>query len=294
MHDVDDSDTVVVLGSVNMDLVVRVARLPHPGETVFGRAFETLPGGKGANQAVAARRAGATVRFVGAVGTDAFGDDLRRGLADEGIDVTGLRTVAGPSGIALITVEDGGENTIVVASGANMAAALDDASGVLDGCRVALTQLEVPMASVLAFFRAARARGCTTVLNAAPAGPVPPEVLALTDVLVVNEHELTAQAGTARAVPAVVVTLGARGLRLDRPGAAPVLVDGHAVEAVDAVGAGDACGGALAAALALGLPLPDAVRWGNAAGALAVTATGARTSPTRDAIERLLGGAVAG
>jgi ribokinase len=278
---------VCVLGSVNMDLVVRMPHLPRPGETVFGEDLDTLPGGKGANQAVAAQRAGAQVRFVGAVGSDAFGTELRSGLAAEGIDVTGLQTVDGPSGIASIFVEASGENVIVVASGANRSAALTDAS-ILDGCAAVLTQLEVPMDAVRACFVAARERGCTTVLNAAPAGPVPADVLALTDVLVVNEHELAAQEGAAADVPAVITTLGAKGLRLDRPGQEPVVVDGHVVVPVDTVGAGDACTGAIVAALAQGEPLETSIRWGNAAGALTTTAKGARTSPTKADIEDLL------
>ncbi|MEV6931016.1 PfkB family carbohydrate kinase, partial [Dactylosporangium sp. NPDC051485] len=220
--------SVVVVGSANLDLVVSAQRLPGPGETVLGGEFRTVPGGKGANQAVAAARAGAACAFIGAVGGDTFGRQLRDGLVAAGVDVRGLRTTDGPSGVALITVDAAAENCIVVAPGANAAlTALEPADrAAIAAADVLLLQLEVPPAVVAEAAAAASAAGTTVVLNAAPAAPLPGDLLALVDVLVVNEHEAAVVAGDAsidallRLVPRAVLTLGARGAAYgDRAGA---------------------------------------------------------------------------
>lgn len=301
--------TVVVFGSINMDLVVRVGRLPAAGETLLGERFFSAPGGKGANQAVAAARLGAPTRMVGRVGADVFGATLRAGLRADGVDVAGvLDDPAAASGVALIQVDQSGENTIVVAPGANAALAapdlarLDDA---LEGARVLLLQLEVPLETVLEAARLARARGVTVVLDPAPARPLPEALYALTDLITPNEHEAAALLGVAirdqaqargaaralleRGVGGALVKLGARGACWCGPDGARDLAP-FPVAALDTVAAGDACNGALAVALAEGRPLDEALRWGMAAGALAVTRAGAQPAlPRRDELLELLG-----
>ena len=271
---------VVVLGSINADLVVRTVRHPRPGETLLGGPFSIYQGGKGANQAVAAARMGADARMVGCVGRDAFGVELVAGLVDAGVDVTAVRRIDGASGVALITVDDSGENTIVVAPGANGSVTAEGLS--LAGVSVLLAQLEVPLDVVAAAFAQARSAGVTTMLNAAPAAFLEPSLLASVDVLVVNEHEL--QTLGPSPCPHVVLTLGARGTVVDG-----VAIAAHRVEIVDTTGAGDASCGVLAAVLAGGASLHDAARWGNAAGAVACTIRGARLDASaRARIEALL------
>ncbi|MER7007703.1 ribokinase [Dactylosporangium sp. NPDC000555] len=269
---------VVVVGSVNLDLVVVTPRLPRPGETVLGGDFRTVPGGKGANQAVAAARAGAACAFVGAVGSDDFGRLLRDNLVAAGVDVRGLRTANCPSGVALITVDAAGENCIVVSPGANatltgLEAADRAAIGAAD---VLLLQLEVPLPVVAEAAGCARDAGATVVLNAAPAAPLPGHLLDLVDMLVVNEHEaavvagLPAGAGTAALVdalltlvPTVVLTLGARGAAYGDRSGLRLRVPAPAIDAVDTTAAGDAFTGALAVAWAEHgtAPSEDALRW---------------------------------
>jgi len=284
---------VVVVGSANLDLVARTLRLPGPGETVLGSDFAQHPGGKGLNQAVAAARAGATVAFVGAVGDDDAGRSLRTVVANEGIGVSGLRVVDGvATGRAVITVDDSGENSIVVIPGANARVHVD----VLPVAIVALAQLEVPVATVIAAFAAARSAGSRTILNPAPV-PVDglsDELLSLCDIVVPNEHEVELLGGVdrllARGVGAVVVTKGAAGVTVaEAPDAATWSVDAFEVDPVDTTGAGDAFCGALAARLAAGDDLRSAVRYAAAGGALATTNAGAVPSLPRAAdIERLL------
>ncbi|MER6106054.1 ribokinase [Streptomyces sp. NPDC001832] len=289
---------LTVLGSANMDLVAYVPKAPRRGQTVTGREFRTVPGGKGANQAIAAARAGGTVAVIGAVGDDDFGARMRRTLVDAGVDTTGLRTVPGPSGTAHIVVDDDGGNAIVVVPGANgtvTALATGDeariaASGAL------LLQLELPMEGVLAGARAARAHGVRTVLTPAPAQPLPAELLSLTDLLVPNEHEAAALTGAddpyeaARLllvqVPEVVITLGERGSLYATRDADPVTVPAFPVDAVDTTAAGDTFVGALTVAYGEGHPMPKAMAWAAAASALAVQRPGASSSmPTRTEIE---------
>jgi ribokinase len=297
------------VGSANVDLVARVTRVPAPGETVLATGYQTNPGGKGRNQAIAAARAGAAVAFVGCVGADPEGEVLRSSLAAESIDVTGLSTVEAPSGRALITVSDDGENAIVVVAGANasVSAASVQAAGdpIMDADAI-LAQLEIADTAVAAAFAAGRSAGATTILNAAPAHPVM-SLLARTDVLIVNEHEASLLAGrpvsdadsaeaAARTLvdvgpTTVVVTLGAAGAVAVRDGQA-LRQPSFPVEVVDTTGAGDAACGALAAALADGADLDVALARACAAGALAVGELGASPSTlTGAAIERLISGA---
>jgi ribokinase len=299
---------ICVVGSLNMDLVVSAPRLPGPGETLAGGPFATYPGGKGANQAVAARRLGGEVAMVGRVGADAFGAELRDGLAAEGVDVAAVAALDNlASGIALITVAQGGQNTIVIAPGANGALspeAVEGARDVIAGCRVLVLQLETPLPAVQRAAELAREAGALVLLNPAPAQPLPSELLALVDYLVPNQGEAALLSGVdapdrpgalkaaeqlwALGARGVVVTLGDAGALLFH-GAGSEFVEPHDVEAVDATAAGDAFVGAFAVALAEGRPPAEALRWGNAAGAIAVTRPGAQPSlPTRAEVEALL------
>ncbi|MEU2430162.1 ribokinase [Streptomyces sp. NPDC007861] len=289
---------IVVLGSTNMDLVAYVAKAPQRGETVTGREFRTVPGGKGANQAVAAARAGGDVSMIGAVGTDEFGVRLRAALDASGVDTDLLRTAEGPSGTAHIVVDDEGGNAIVVVPGANGTvdhlAPGDEA--VIASADALLLQLELPLAGVIAGAEAARRHGVRTVLTPAPAQPLPPELLAATTLLVPNEHEAAVLAGTTdpaaaaeallRQVPEVVITLGAAGSLYAARGAEPVTVPAARVRAVDTTAAGDTFVGALAVAIVEGRPMPAALAWASAAAALSVQRPGASSSmPYRPEID---------
>ncbi|MCO1594561.1 ribokinase [Micromonospora sp. RHAY321] len=302
------SARVAVVGSSNLDLVVSASRLPAPGETVLGEDFRTVPGGKGANQAVAAARAGAACDFVGAVGDDEFGTRMRASLAGAGVDVRGLRTVAGPSGVALIAVDRDAENFIVVAPGANgTLTELDaDDKATIAAADVLLLQLEVPLVAVVQAAGWARSAGTTVVVNAAPATVLPTELLDLVDVLVVNEHEAAVVAGVfsddppvlldalLELVPRVVLTLGARGAAYADRGGLRLAVPAPRVDAVDTTAAGDAFTGALAVSWAErgGASSEDTVtaslRWACAAGAACAQRPGASTAlPERSAIDAL-------
>lgn len=289
---------IAVLGSTNMDLVAYVAKAPRLGETVTGREFRTVPGGKGANQAVAAARSGGEVVMIGAVGADGFGVRLRSALAEAGVETAALRTVEGATGTAHITVDDEGGNSIVVVPGAN---ALVTALEAGDESRIGaadslLLQLEVPVSAAVAGARAARAHGTRTVLTPAPAQPLPAELLALVDLLVPNEHEAAALTGLTdpyqaaaallQQVPEVVVTLGAAGALYAARGQEPLHVPAPPVRAVDTTAAGDTFVGALAVALGEGRPAPDALAWASVAAALSVQRPGAQDSmPTRMQID---------
>jgi len=277
---------IVEVGSINIDLVARAERIPLPGETVHSSDFQMHPGGKGANQAVAAARAGAQVSFAGACGRDPFGDQVAAALAADGINVTGLQRVDAPTGVAMILVEDGGENVIVAVYGANTQTSGPPAGAQAD---VWLTQAETTPDAVAATLGTARASDAMAVVNPAPAGRIPAELIERFDVAVVNETELDALGD--RRPPAVVLTLGKRGAR--------VLPDGPELpafpaEAVDTTGAGDALTGALAAALAEGRPLDQAVRFGMAAAAVSVERPGCQPAmPRRAEIEERLACAAA-
>jgi len=286
---------VVVVGSANLDLVATVERLPRPGETVIGTSYAEHPGGKGLNQAVAARRAGATTALVTSLGSDAAGDLLHHVMTDEDL-VPLVHESTHPTGRALIEVDESAENSIVVIPGANGDLGLpeiDRHRDLLSTARVVLCQLEIPMVAVETALAIAKAGGAVTILNPAPAAELTRSMLELCDVVMPNQHEIGLLGGVdellATGVRAVVLTLGARGLRVvtadDRLDVPP-----FAVRAVDTTGAGDAACGALAAALARGLDLPAAAREAAAAGALAATRQGAVPSlPTRVEIEALLG-----
>ncbi|TGB14036.1 ribokinase [Streptomyces sp. MZ04] len=297
---------IAVLGSTNMDLIAYVAKAPQRGETVTGREFRTLPGGKGANQAVAAARAGAdNVSMIGAVGADAFGTQLRSTLEHSGVDTDLLRTVdTAATGTAHIVVDDEGGNAIIVIPGANgtLTALAPGDEGLIASADTLLLQLEIPVEGVLAAAQAARRHGVRTILTPAPAQPLPPELLAATDLLVPNEHEAAALTGitepraAAKAllaqVPEVVVTLGARGSLYAARGAEPVLVEAPQVTAVDTTGAGDTFVGTLAVALAEGRSVPKALAWASTAAALSVQRPGAAASmPYRSEIDTAANGA---
>lgn len=296
---------IVVVGSLNMDLVVRSPHLPRPGETLIGGPFQTFPGGKGANQAVAAARLGATVHMIGRVGADAFGEQLLQSAAADGVDVSAVLSDAeAASGVALITVDAAGQNTIVVASGANMRLSVTDIDALealIASAALLVMQLESPLDVVEQAACLARKHEVRVLLNPAPARALPESLLRLVDVLLPNQNELARLAGGDLPVPqaarrlqqqgagTVVVTLGDQGLYLLGPGI-EVSLPAHRVEVVDTVAAGDAFVGAFAVALAEGRSLLEAARWGNAAGALAVTKPGAQPSlPSRSELLELLG-----
>ncbi len=294
---------MLVVGSINVDLVVRVAHLPAPGETVSGGTFERHHGGKGANQAVAAARLGAAVSFVGAVGADDMGRDALLDLERENIEIGRVARITGEqTGVALIVVDERGENQIAVASGAN--AALDKeqvetALGAMDLPRgsVLLANLEIPDAAVAAAARFAAERGMVAVINPAPARELPAELWSSAPILVPNETEAlalsgereplsAAQALAARTGAPVIVTLGAAGAIVVGPNGME-RVPAPVVEVVDTTGAGDTFCGALCAELAAGASLADAARVAVRAASLSVMASGARAGmPTRDDLAR--------
>ena len=277
---------IFVAGSANLDFVVRAAHIPAPGETVLGRDFKTYPGGKGANQAVASARAGGvTTHMLLALGADAHATTLEQSLQQAGVHCHIVRDMQQASGTAFICVSDDAENAITVAPGANQSLCAADLPA-LDGFSHLLLQLETPLASVAAYAQAARAQGVTVVLNAAPAQPLDAALLALVDVLIVNQGELTVVAQhqgsvadcLARiAVPCVVVTLGVQGC-CARCNDDITLQSAFAVNSVDTTGAGDTFSGVLVAALSQGETLAQALRHASAAGALACTRAGAQTS----------------
>lgn len=299
---------ICVVGSLNTDLTFRTPRLPKPGETLRASAFHIGYGGKGANQAVMAARLGAQVALVGRVGRDAFGDGMVRHLTREDIDTIHVKEdVKEPSGTAAIVVDDQAHNCILVVPGANGALSpkdVRDADSAIRAARIVLCQLEVPTEAVLEAFRIARAAGVQTVLNPAPAAPLPDELMRLTDFCVPNETELALLNGRTasnldgieaaaheilrRGPPTVLVTLGARGVLVVTADSSEH-IPAFPVEAVDPTGAGDAFIGALAVFLAEGRRLVEAARWACAAAALSVTRCGAQASfPSRDDVEGLL------
>jgi ribokinase len=293
---------VVVIGSINVDLVVTVDRLPAPGETVSGGQFAVHQGGKGANQAVAAARAGASVQMIGAVGADEHGSHAIAALEAESVDASRIRRVEHePTGVALVMVGPRGENLIAVAPGANASVGLDAADRALIAeADVLLTNHEIPGPVVLDAIRAAHDAGRTSILNPAPARALSAELLAMGPILTPNEHELIVAIGNevteaaldelaARNAGPVIVTQGPAGAVL-ASGSERQRFEGFvAVDAVDTTGAGDTFCGVLAAWLAAGSSLSDAIRASNAAGALSVGAAGARAGmPTREAILALL------
>jgi ribokinase len=288
---------VVVAGSINMDIVAIAGAHPLAGETVLGSELAFHPGGKGANQAVAAARAGAEARMIGRVGDDAFGRELEAFLAANGVGVASVvREPGAASGAALIVVDAAGENRIVVVPGANAMLSPEDVAGAeLRPGDVAVAQLEIPSETVEAFFGHAREAGATTVLNPSPAGACPPNLLGLADLIVLNRVELATLAasdptgdveGPARSLgAAVVVTLGSDGVVAFADGAT-YRYDGRRAAVVDTTGAGDVFVGALAASLSRGERIDQALPFANAAAALSVQRPGAGPAiPTRREIE---------
>ncbi|MFI5782103.1 ribokinase [Nocardia sp. NPDC051570] len=279
---------IVVVGSISMDQVTVTGRRPEPGETVLGTGFEMVPGGKGSNQAIAARRAGAEVEFVGAIGDDLFAERLRAVLDDAGVGTSRLRSVHGPSGIATIIVDTSGENSIIVvpASNATMTELSEADLAAVAAADVLLCQLEIPVATVLAAARHARAHDTAVVLNPSPVQQLSPELWAVVDIAVVNKGEAAELGSALDPVGHVVTTLGGDGAHYRGPDG-EFDSPGVPVEVVDTTGAGDTFTGALAAHWHEGPRI--ALAWACAAGALATTKLGASASiPRRDEIERLL------
>jgi ribokinase len=299
---------LLVLGSSNTDMIIRLDRLPRPGETILGGEFVTAAGGKGANQAVGAARAGGAVTFIARVGRDFFGDQAVAGFVQDGINVDYVfRDSTRPSGVALIFVAKDGENCIAVASGANARLSPADvrkARSAFAGAKALVVQLETPLETVQAAAELAARQGVPVILNPAPARPLPDALLRRVSVLTPNETEAELLTGIAvdsdraaaqaadrllaRGVRAVVLTLGARGAFVATK-AMRQRVPGFKVKPTDTTAAGDIFNGALAVALAEARPLVEAVRFANAAAALSVTKLGAQPSaPTRRAIEQFL------
>jgi len=294
---------ILVVGSINMDLVVRVSHTPKPGETVLGNDFATFPGGKGANQAVAASRMGGEVSMVGRVGMDDFGTALLHELVDNQIKTTHvIKDPTAPTGIAMITVAPDGENMIVVASGANAKVSeedVNDAHSLMGEVDIMLTQMECPLETITAAIELAHVNNLPVILNPAPAQPLSKDLLSKVEYLTPNQTELALltgegdlEAGVEKlrtwGVQNIVITLGSEGARVISK-----KIDLHLpafeVTAVDTTAAGDAFNGALAVAIAEGEPLLDAVRYGMAAGGLAATKRGAQPSlPTREEVEAFL------
>jgi ribokinase len=294
---------VAVVGSLNMDLVARAPRLPHPGETLAGRTFAQVAGGKGGNQAVAAARLGAQVSMLGCVGADGNGTQLRAGLEAEGIDCAALETGKAATGVALIIVDDASQNAIVIVAGSNGEVTSETIArheAVLAAAEVVICQLETPPDAVRAALAAARRLGKTVILNPAPAtGPLPADWLPLIDYLIPNELEAAALTGLPVNTPEdavkaaavlhaagarnVLVTLGARGVHATLDGAAgAILYEAPKVKAVDTTAAGDTFIGGFAAQLAQGASVETAIRFAQRAAALSVTRAGAQPSiPTR-------------
>jgi ribokinase len=281
--------TVVVVGSANIDQILRVVSIPAPGETVLSTGASTALGGKGQNQAVAAARAGAQTTVIAAIGSDGFGRAMLEGLTDDDIDTSHLRVEPGSSGTALIAVDDAGENTIIVEAGANARLTslnVTDRAAIADAT-VLLVQLEIPLSTVSEAVDAARSASTTVLLNAAPIRDLPDDLLAGVDVLIVNEHEeakLRADrpgSELTSLVPVIVVTLGAAGAVLRRPDQDDVTLASPRVIAVDTTGAGDTFCGAFAAALAAGESLEDAMRYAVVAASISVERPGAVPSIPR-------------
>jgi len=299
---------ILVVGSSNTDMIIKLDRIPRPGETILGGAFVTAAGGKGANQAVGAARAGGQVTFIARVGHDMFGDQAVAGFIRDGINVNHVvRDKTNPSGVALIFVAKDGENSIAVAGGANAKLSPADvrkAKAAFAGASVLVMQLETPLETVQAAADFAAKTGVRVILNPAPAQPLPDKLLKCVSILTPNETEAelltgiavtnTASAAVAaaklraRGVQTVIITLGARGAFVATEDGGQ-LVPGFKVKAVDTTAAGDIFNGALAVALAEGKPLKQAVRFANAAAAISVTRLGAQPSaPTRREIEKFL------
>lgn len=299
---------IVVFGSINLDLTAYVPRLPHPGETISGNSFITVPGGKGSNQAVCARRLGAPTHFIGRTGQDAFGREVLDAVSREGVDTCRVfKDPAAGTGLAVISVDEHAENSIIIIPGANGrldASDVQRAADLLDKDSILMLQLETPLVSSLELAHIAHELGAKVILDPAPAYRLPEDVWQTVDILTPNEVEIGILTGihpetredcmraaeilTSQGVPTVIVKMGAKGVFFQSPSVSG-FIDPFKVEAIDSVAAGDAFNGGLAVALFEGKGLKEAVRWGAAAGALACTRKGAMPSmPRRDELETLL------
>ena len=300
---------VTVIGSINMDLVTQAEKIPEPGETVIGGDLHTIPGGKGANQAVAAARLGAQVAMVGRVGDDVFASQLKQNLASAGVDLAYVgESEDTASGVALIVVDRSGQNSIVVAPGANSRLTTTDveaASAAIAAADVILLQLEIPLETVRRAAQLAHEHGVKVILNPAPAQALPADLLAQVDILIPNESETTLLTGLPTSnlaemeeaaaalqtagVDTVILTLGGQGALLSQAGQMRHFPSFAVERIVDTTAAGDAFVGGLATAIAEGKSVTEAIPWGNAAGAIAVTRSGAQPSlPDRAEVEALL------
>jgi ribokinase len=279
---------IVVVGSLNMDVVAVAPRIPVAGETIIGSKFFTSPGGKGANQAYSAAKLVGSVAMVGRVGEDEFGRQMRKNLAGVGCAIDDVKVVPGASGVALIAVAESGENCIVVVPGANHLLGPADIDNVFDGCAVALLQLETPMETVIAAARLAKQRNARVILDPAPApkSGLPRELLESVDILTPNETEaaMLADALEAQSPRTIVLKLGERGCEL-RSGGKSIFIPAIRVNAVDTTAAGDVFNAALAVALSEGAELEAACRFAVKAAAVSVTRLGAQSSaPARDEV----------
>lgn len=298
---------ILVFGSSNTDMTVKTAEMPRPGETVLGGEFTMSAGGKGANQAVAAKRAGGDVKFICKVGRDVFGDNSLEHYEREGIDISGILRSGKPSGIAMIAVDDHAENCIVVASGANLDitdADIEASRADLEACGILLMQLEIPVPAVVKAARIAHEAGAFVVLNPAPFADLPEEIFKHVSLFIPNETELSRFSGKdvcckdsaieaakvlfGKGVGNMIVTMGSKGsLILD--GGDPRFVEARRVKAVDTTGAGDTYCGSLCVALAEGKTLAEAAEFASACSALAVTKMGAQTAiPSREEVEAFM------
>ena len=305
----EDAASILVVGSINMDLVVRCPHLPAPGETVLGEAFATSPGGKGANQAVGAARLGARVSMLGRVGTDAFGQTLLKNLGDEGVDCTNvLTTSAAPSGAAMVIVDARGENSIVVASGANSLLTPDDVfsrEAAFRGVDAVVLQLELPLPTVRAAVEVAKKNNRRVILDPAPMPKCLASTICEVDVITPNATEAEMLTGTktgeekanmnialdliARGAKAAVLKLGSYGSMVVTADGQMARVGAYNVDIIDTTAAGDAFTAALAVCVAEGKELVAAAKFANAAGALACTQLGAQSAmPSRDAVRILM------
>jgi ribokinase len=298
---------IVVVGSSNTDMILKLDRIPKPGETILGGEFIMAAGGKGANQAVAAAKAGGQVTFIARVGNDMFGEQAIAGFRERGIEVEHVQADGSPSGVALIFVAKDGQNSIGVASGANAKVSPADvrkAKSAFSAADVVLLQLETPLETVRAAADMGAASGAMVILNPAPAQPLPDKLLNKVTILTPNESETELLTGIEvndeqscrraagalldRGVEAVIITLGARGAFIANATLSE-LVPGFGMKAVDTTAAGDTFNGALAVALAEQMPMCEAVRFANAAGAISVTRMGAQPSaPSRKEIDALI------
>jgi ribokinase len=297
---------IVVVGSINLDLVARAERIPLAGETVTSSDFQMHPGGKGANQAVAVARLGYPVRMIGRVGSDAFGESLRANLVRSGVDTAGVRTSQGPSGVAVISVARNGENAIVVTPGANALVSpsdVDENADAIGEAGVALAQLEVPMETVRHLGEVCASMKVPLILDPAPARALPAKLLEQVSWLTPNETEI------ARCVPdaardtfeilevlvkrlgyGLVLKMGSRGVHVASKDGARQQIDAFPVKAVDTTGAGDAFNGAFAVGMMMGKSPLESARFAVAASAVSVTRAGAQPSmPTMEEVNRMLG-----